>query len=235
MPLTIQNNLTINTLTTTFGGTKGFTTLNYIQTNPGSTVILKSGVTYTVTGQLTITGTAAQRCVLKGDTTITPNPTGSVSGTTTLSITSGNITVPTPSAGYNWILSQNPLNNVLLRRPVLQMNNGSDVSNITSFPVVSSPFGAPVNTFTISRSFFMSNRGIIIGLSAKFIHSANQASRNINYVNTFDIDSRTSNGTILANNSYQNKVGVPNPNLWRTVNWDSVQPLLPNITCAYIE
>lgn len=231
MPLNITGTLTISA-TTTFGGAIGFTTLNYSQAVAGTTVTLKSGVTYTVTGQLTITGTAAQRCVLKGDTTITPNPTGSVS-LTTLNITSGNITVPTPTAGYNWILSQNPTNNVLLRRPVLQMNNGSDVSNITSFPVV--PSGGPTNNFTISRSFNMSPRGIIIGLSAKFIHNADQSSRNINYVNTFDIDSRTSNGTILANNSYQNKVGIPNPNLWRTVNWDSVQPLLPNITCAYIE
>ena len=234
MPLTITNNLTISNIIT-FGGTKGFTTLNYSQIVAGSIVTLKSGVTYTVTGQLTITGTPAQRCVLKGDTTITPNPTGSVSGTTTLSITSGNITVPTPTAAYNWLLSQSTSNTGTLRKPVLQMNNGSDVSNILSFPVINSPYNSLTNSFTISRSFNMSNRGITIGLSAKFIHSASQASRNINYVNTFDIDSRTSNGTILANNSYQNKVGVILPNLWRTVNWDSVQPLLPNITVAYIE
>lgn len=235
MAITISNKLTIGG-STTFSGTDGFQTKDYEQIVAGSIVTLKSGVTYTVTGQLTITGTAAQRCVLKGDTTITSTGSvASVTGNSSTLTTTAAITVPTPTVNYNWLLSQNPANLGLLRRPVLQMNNGSDVNNITSFPVINSPFGASVNTFTISRSFNMSNRGIIIGLSAKFIHSANQASRNINYVNTFDIDSRGSTGTILANNSYQNKVGVPNPNLWRTVNWDSVQPLLPNITCAYIE
>jgi hypothetical protein len=237
MPLTITGTLTIGA-NITFGGDIGFTTANYTQTVAGTTVTLKSGVTYTVTGQLTITGTVASRCVLKGDTTIIPNPTGSVAtgGTSSTLTTTAAITVTTPTAGYNWLLSQNPTNLGLLRRPVLQMNNGSDVSNISSFPVISSPFGASTNTFTISnRGFNMSNRGIIIGLSAKFIHTANQAARNINFVNTFDIDSIGSTGTILANNSYQNKVGVPNPNLWRTVNWDSVQPLLPNISVAYIE
>jgi hypothetical protein len=238
MAITITNILTIGGSTTFIGTGGGFTTKDYIQTVAGSTVTLKSGVTYTVQGQLTITGTVTARCVLKGDTTITPSPTGSVAtgGTSSTLTTTAAITVPTPTATYNWLLSQNSTTVGILRRPVLQMNNGSDVSNITSFPVVSSPFGASTNTFTISnRGFNMSNRPITIGLSAKFIHTANQASRNINYVNTFDIDSTTSTGTILANNSYQNKVGVPNPNLWRTVNWDSVQPLLPNISVAYIE
>jgi hypothetical protein len=238
MAITITNILTIGGSTTFSGTGGGFTTKDYIQTVAGSTVTLKSGVTYTVTGQLTITGTVTARCVLKGDTTIIPNPTGSVAtgGTSSTLTTTAAITVPTPTAGYNWLLSQNSTNLGLLRRPVLQMNNGSDVSSIASFPVISSPFGASTNTFTISnRGFNMSNRGIIIGLSAKFIHTQPQASRNINYVNTFDIDSIGSIGTILANNSYQNKVGVPSPNLWRTVNWDSVQPLLPNISVAYIE
>lgn len=239
MPLIITNNLTITataTFTSTASPLQGFTTNNYIQIYNGlnnSSVTLKAGATYTVTGQLTITGTAGARCILKSDTNITPNPTGSVSGIFTLNITSAAITVPTPPTTYNWLLSQNPANSALLRRPVLQMNNGSDVSNIASFPVVT-PANS-TNSFAITRSFNMSNRGVIIGLSAKFIHTASQASRNIDYVNTFDIDSRTSNGTILANNSYQNKVGIPNPNLWRTVNWDSVQPLLPNISVAYIE
>jgi hypothetical protein len=241
MAITITNILTIGGSTTFSGTGGGFTTKDYIQTVAGSTVTLKSGVTYTVTGQLTITGTVTARCVLKGDTTINPNPTGSVAtgGTSSTLTTTAAITVPTPTAGYNWLLSQNPTNLGLLRRPVLQMNNGSDVSNISSFPVISSPFGASINTFTISnRGFNMSNRGIIIGLSAKFIHTAagGDSARNINYVNTFDIDSRTSTQSpIKANNSFQNKVGVPNPNLWRTVNWDSVQPLLPNISVAYIE
>jgi hypothetical protein len=231
MAITITNILTIGGSTTFSGTDGGFTTKDYIQTVAGSTVTLKSGVTYTVQGQLTITGTVTQRCTLRGESTPLISATGTVSGTT-LNITSGNITVPSPPTGFNYIMSQSEANFGLLRRPVVAMND-TDAALITSFPVVT-PAG-PTSTFTLSKGFTMGSRGLRIGLSAKFIHTQPQTSRNINYVNTFDIDSRTSNGIIQADNSYQNRIGIPNPNLWRTVNWDSLNPLTPLITIAYVE
>jgi hypothetical protein len=228
MAITITNILTISN-STTFSGTEGFTTKDYIQIVPNSTVTLKSGVTYTVTGQLTITGTSSQRCVLRSDTPI--STTGSISTPFTLNTTS--ITVPTPPVGFNYIMSQSSLNVGILRRPVVAMN-GTDPSLLTSFPVVSPGTGT---SFTLSRTFSLSPRGVQIGLSAKFIHTASggDTARNINFVNTFDIDSLGSVGTIKADNSYQNRVGIPNPNLWRTLNWDSLNQLLPNIIEGYIE
>ena len=84
----------------------------------------------------------------------------------------------------------------------------------------------------------MSARNVQIGLTTKFIHSSpsGSAARSLNYVTTFDIDSTGSTGgALLADNSYQNRVGVPSPNLWRTINWDSLTPLLPLVTVGYIE
>lgn len=234
MPLNITGTLTISA-TTTFGGAIGFTTLNYSQAVAGTTVTLKSGATYTVTGQLTITGTSTQRCVLRGESTpLISTATGSVSGTTLTVTTGGPITIPSPPSGFNYILSQSESNSGVLRRPIVGMNN-TDVSIIASFPVV--PSGGPASSFTLSKGFTMGLRGFRIGLSAKFIHNnaSGDSARSINYVNTFDIDSRGSNGIIKADNSYQNRVGIPNPNLWRTINWDSLTPLLPNVIEAYVE
>jgi hypothetical protein len=230
MSLTITGTLTIGA-TTTFGGTIGFTTANYNQIVAGTTVTLKSGVTYTVTGQLTITGTVASRCVLRSDTPI--SVTGSVTPPTQALAVTTSTTIPAAVGGCSWIMSQNPANNAILRKPVLGMNNTSSISTIAGFPVVT-PATSSLS-FILSKSFGMSQRGVLIGLSAKFNHSGTQSVRNLNYVNTFDIDSSGSSSTILANNSYQNKVGIPSPNLWRTVNWDSLNPLLPNISVAYIE
>ena len=116
--------------------------------------------------------------------------------------------------------------------------NGSNAASITSFPTV--PPGTSPGNFTLgnNRSFTMSSRNIQIGLTTKFIHTSvlGDAARSLNYVTTFDIDSTSSSGgTIKADNSYPNRVGVPNPNLWRTINWDSLVPLTPLVTVAYVE
>ena len=230
MPLTITNNLTITGITT-FGGTKGFTTLNYTQIVSNSIVTLKSGVTYTVTGQLTITGTSTQRCTLRADTPI--SATGDVAGTT---LTTTSITIPAAPVGFNWIFSQSESNSGLLKRPIVAMNT-SPVNSLASFPRITTSLPSTGTSFTLSRGFTMGSRGFRIGLSAKFNHTADggDAARNINYVNTFDIDSLGSNGTIKADNSYQNRVGIPSPNLWRTMNWDSLNPLLPHVVVGYID
>jgi len=230
MPLTITGTLTISA-TTTFGGAIGFTTLNYSQIVAGTTVTLKSGVTYTVTGQLTITGTSASRCVLRSDTPI--SATGDVSGTT---LTTTSITIPAAPVGFNWIFSQSESNSGVLRRPVVGMNV-SPVNLLASFPKIDTALPSTGTSFTLSRSFTMTSRGFKIGLSAKFNHTAvgGDSARSINYVNTFDIDSLASTGTIKADNSYQNRVGIPSPKLWRTLNWDALTPLTPLVTVAYVE
>ena len=236
MPLSIANTLTISGLTT-FAGTAGFTTLNYSQIVANSVVTLKSGVTYTVTGQLTITGTPAQRCTLRGDTLI--SATGDVvSGgpTSTLTTTASINITPAAPVGFNWIFSQSEANLGLLRRPVVGMNT-SPVNLLTSFPRITTSLPSTGTSFALSKGFNMGSRGIRIGLSAKFNHTASggDLARNINYVNTFDIDSLGSNGIIKADNSYQNRPGIPNPNLWRTLNWDSLNPLLPHVIVGYID
>lgn len=233
MAITITNILTIGGSTTFSGTGGGFITKDYIQTVAGSTVTLKSGVTYTVQGQLTITGTVTARCVLRSDTPI--SATGDVSSTT-LNVTSGSITIPDAPTGFNWIFSQSEANLGILKRPIVAMNI-SPVNLLANFPKINTLLPSTDTSFTLSRGFTMGPRGFRIGLSAKFIHSdaRGDAARNINYVNTFDIDSLGSVGTIKADNSYQNRVGIPNPNLWRTLNWDSLNPLLPHVVVGYID
>jgi hypothetical protein len=235
MALTIANNL-IMVGSATFGGNGGsgsnLTTFNYTQTGPGAVVTLKAGVTYTVTGQLTITGTAASRCTLQSDTKF-PGTFGVVNGTTQLTVTgiTLNPVLASRPAGSEYIMSQSPTNTALLKRGVPAMNI-PPVNDLNSFPRVILGSSSP---FTLSKSFNMSSRNIQIGLTAKFIHTQPQANRTLNYVTTFDIDSRTSDGILLADNSYQNRVGIPNPNLWRTLNWDSLLPLAPLVTVAYVD
>jgi hypothetical protein len=237
MAITITNILTIGGSTTfsgTGGSTSSFTTKDYIQTVAGSTVTLKSGVTYTVQGQLTITGTATQRCTLKGSDTYTG--TGSVSGNTLSTSATITLVPSTAPPTYNYLMSQNEANSGILRRPVVGMNI-SPVTAVSSFPSVTA--GSGTLSLTLSKSFTMTPaRGIKIGLTAKFIHTAvgGDSARSITYINTFDIDSSGSTQSpIKADNSYQNRVGIPNPNLWRTVNWDSLTPLTPLVTVAYVE
>jgi len=115
--------------------------------------------------------------------------------------------------------------------------NTSPVNLLASFPKINTSLPSTGTSFTLSRGFNMSSRGIRIGLSAKFNHTAagSDAARNINFVNTFDIDSIGSVGIIKADNSYQNREGIPNPNLWITLNWDSLNPLLPHVVVGYID
>jgi hypothetical protein len=240
MPLLIANNLlllgsaTFNSITST-----GFTTLNYSQTTAGSIVTLKAGVTYTVTGQLTITGTGLNRCTLQSDTKFSATGTiGPTSNQLACPITLNPVLASKP-AGSEYLVSQSPANLPLLRRGIPGLN-GSDTTSLASFPSITAATGGSGTPFTLSKSATVSSRLLQVGLTAKFIHSAagGDAARNLNFVTTFDIDSRTSLGTvgtIKANNSYQNKVGIPNPNLWRTINWDSLVPLAPLVTVAYIE
>lgn len=233
--LLIQGNATFNSTTFT-----GFTTFNYSQTTAGSVVTLKAGTTYIVNGQLTITGTAtliptSGRCTLQSSTRFS-GTVGSVSGNqlTVTGITLNPAFASRP-AGSEYLMSQSPIQlNAVLKRGVAGMNV-SPVSDLNSFSRVTVTAPGEISPFTLSKSFTMSARNVQIGLTAKFIHTQPQTFRTLNYVTTFDIDSSTSVGTLLADNSYQNRVGIPNPNLWRTINWDSLNPLLPLVSVAYIE
>ncbi len=152
------------------------------------------------------------------------------------SLTTTSITIPAAPVGFNWIFSQSESNSGVLRRPVVGMNV-SPVNLLASFPKIDTALPSTGTSFTLSRSFTMTSRGFKIGLSAKFNHTAvgGDSARSINYVNTFDIDSLASTGTIKADNSYQNRVGIPSPKLWRTLNWDALTPLTPSVNVAYVE
>ena len=65
---TIGGTLTLSAATT-FTGSFGFSTANFTCTTAGLTHTIAAGVTYSVTGVLTITGTFASRIVLQSSTT----------------------------------------------------------------------------------------------------------------------------------------------------------------------
>jgi hypothetical protein len=72
------------------------------------------------------------------------------------------------------------------------------------------------------------------GIPAAFRFTGSESSLNMNYITIYDIDSSGAT-TIKADNSYQNRVGIPSPNMFRTINWDALNPLLPNIIEGYVE
>jgi hypothetical protein len=216
--LEIQN---ISGNSTTFLGTSGFDITNFTATS--GTVTLKAGNTYKITnGVFTLSGTAATRTILKSDTSVIA--TGSITGNT-LTFTSA-----TSLAGYR--VSQAYTNSALLRRlpsglifPPMDVTTPAFLAQVT---------GGSGSTWTLNKTSIagVTSRGLMLGLPA-FLEVTN-CTYSIDYVTTFDIDSSGAD-KILANNSYQNRVGIPSPNLWRTVNWDSLNPLLPLVLAAYVE
>jgi hypothetical protein len=233
MALIITNNLVLSgNATFTSNAFVGFTTLNYSQPLAGSIVTLKAGVTYTINGQLTIGGTGGfnGRCTLQSDTKFTA--TGGIASSNVLTFPVTLVpALGSKPAGSQYLVSQSPTNGPIQRKGILGLND-NDTTQITSFPAIT---GGANPTYTLSKPASVSTRIMQVGLTAKFIHNGDNTLRNITFVTTFDIDSEGSNGIIKASNSYQNRVGIPNPNLWRTVNWDSLVPLAPLITAAYVE
>ena len=223
------------TFTTTFTGNAGFIVNNLIHTNSVDSLanrvtrlILSSGtgVTYLVNNSITMLGLSNLRAVLESDSRI-ENIQGTLvnpNGFTTVA--------PQASITTRHYISQYRLSNGLLRRTPIGMI-GSDVTSQSSFPKISNITNT--STFVLSKNVSPSaQRAFDAGIPAVFRFTGNQANLNINYVITIDIDS--SNGTtIKADNSYQNRVGIPYPNMWRTINWDALTPLLPNVIEAYVE
>jgi hypothetical protein len=213
---------------TTFLGTSGFDVTSFTATS--STITLKAGNTYKITdGVFTLTGNPAARTVLKSDTSTTP-ANGSITATVSPTLSTLTFTSATSLVGYR--VSQAFNNAALLRRlpaglifPPMDISTSDFLAQVT---------GGSVSTWTLNKTSLagVPLRGLMLGLPA-FLEVTN-CTYDINLVTTFDIDS-SGGDKVLANNSYQNKQGIPNPNLWRTVNWDSTIPLLPLVSAAYVE
>lgn len=208
---------------TNFLGIDGFYVKNFTATN--GTITLKANNNYTVVdGTLTLTGTSASRIVLKSDKSVISN--GSITGTT--------LTLATASAvdltGYR--VSQYWANSPALRRlpaglifPPMDITTSAFLAEIVSGSGTTWTLDKPV-TATVPL------RGLMVGLPAYF--EVVDCIVNISFITTFDIDSSNGN-TVLVDNSYQNTTTIPNPNLWRTVNWNSLIPFPPLVTVAYVE
>ena len=235
----IQNYNTSTLLPGLYGaqvlGDKGFETNNLIHTSAANNSVgvisnvrisSSSTATYIISGAITMLGLSTQRAVLQSDSKI-ENFQG------TLASTNGFTTVAAlPSITTRHYISQYRLSGGLLRRTPVGMI-GSDVTLQSSFPKISNITNT--STFVLNKTVLNSTtRAFDAGIPAVFRFTGSQANLNINFVETIDIDS--SNGTtIKADNSYQNRVGIPKPNMWRTINWDALNPLLPNVIEAYVE
>lgn len=219
-------------------GNRGFTVNNYIHTSSNSNslgvisnVILSNNASavYTVNNSIEMLGLSTRRAILKGDS----NPTSIINLPSTLASSTTLTTTTSPSLTTRHYISQNPINTGLNRRTPSPTFTGSDITQQSSFAKI---IGGSDNTWTLNRNVgAITSRGFEAGIPAVFNYNGLLANLNINYVSTFDIDSSAGTTTIKADNSYQNRIGIPNPNLWRTVNWDSLNPLTPLVTVAYVE
>ena len=228
---------TANTYGAILTGDKGFTVNNFIHTNNEdniagriSSVILSNDLTavYTVNNSITMLGLSNRRAILRGNISSVINlPSTSASSTTLTTTTS-------PALTTRHYISQSPSNSVLLRRTPSPTFTGSDITQQSSFAKINS---GSANTWTLNFNVgTITARTFEAGIPAVFKYTGLLANLNINYVNTFDIDSSgAGTTTIKADNSYQNRLGIPFPNMWRTINWDALNPLLPNIIEGYVE
>lgn len=219
-------------------GNRGFTVNNYIHTSSTSNslgvinvVTLSNNISavYTVNNSIEMLGLSTRRAILKGDS----NPTSIINLPSTSASSTTLTTTTSPSLTTRHYVSQNPINTGLNRRTPSPTFTGSDITLQSSFAKI---IGGSTNTWTLNRNVgTITSRGFEAGIPAVFNYNGLLANLNINYVSTFDIDSSAGTTTIKADNSYQNRIGIPNPNLWRTVNWDSLNPLTPLVTVAYVE
>jgi hypothetical protein len=242
VPLKVQNlEILSGAIANTYGriniyGNRGFTVNNFIHTSSLNNsngriniVTLSSDTTaiYTVTNSITMLGLANRRAILQGNTVSKiSNFNASASGTTLTTTTN-------PPLTNRHYISQSPSNTFLLKRTPSPTFTGSNVTLQSSFAKIDNPVSA--NTWTLNRDVgTITARNFEAGIPAVFKFTGLVTNLNIDYATTFDIDSSGAT-TIKANNSYQNRVGIPNPNLWRTINWDSLNPLLPHVVPAYVD
>ena len=216
--MTIPNNITLNingattpilgTLSllgnATFAGAFGWTCGTLTCTTSGSTITLQNidvnpSAQYTITSQLTLIGTLAQRILLQAAGSA--SFIGTITPANTLNFVSG--TVPTTDMTLSHAAAPMPaeLFQILPARPV-----------ITSVITPGTTFGiTPAATGTIGTQFQMR-----AGYKARFT-LANGALQNVTYVTTQDIDS--SNGLfIYPSNS------AAETNIFRTLYWGELLP-----------
>jgi hypothetical protein len=216
-------------------GDRGFETSNLIHTSALNnslsainSVKLSSNslAIYTILNSITMLGLSTIRAILESDSRI-ENFQGTLATPTTFTTS-----VPQTGITTRHYISQYRSSSGLFRRTPVGMI-GSNVTSQSSFPKISAVTNP--STFVLSKTVSASaQRPFDAGIPAVFRFTGSEANLNINYVETIDIDSSGAT-TIKADNSYQNKVGVPLPNLWRTINWDSLNPLLPHVVVGYVE
>jgi hypothetical protein len=218
-------------------GDRGFETSNLIHTSALNnslsainSVKLSSNslAIYTILNSITMLGLSTIRAILESDSRI-ENFQGTLA--TPTAFTTSAVQAGITTRHY---ISQYRSSSGLFRRTPVGMI-GSNVTSQSSFPKIS--IVTNQSTFVLSKTVSASaQRPFDAGIPAVFRFTGSEANLNINYVETIDIDSSgLGTTTIKANNSYQNRVGIPLPNMWRTINWDALNPLLPNVIEAYVE
>jgi hypothetical protein len=172
-------------------------------------------------------GLSNRRAILRGNISSVINlPSTSASSTTLTTTTS-------PALTTRHYISQSPTAGGVSKRTPSVLFTGSDVTLQSSFTKIDANLSP--NTWRLNRDVGTINtRPFEAGIPAIFRFTGSASNLNINYATTFDIDSSGAT-TIKADNSYQNRVGIPLPNMWRTINWDALNPLLPNIIEGYVE
>ncbi len=199
--LLIGNTLTLQG-TSTFIGTAGFTTTNFIGSNVAAqTYTFRRGMTYTINGNFSISGASSvARVTLQSDTR--NDFTGTISGNQ-LTVTSGT----NPIAGMR--ISQR---SGLVPQQLAALYTGPYPYR----PVVTAGAGP----FTISPALASPLTPAIAlagGLPA-YITLGPTATQNVIFASTQDIDSFYGN-PVFPSSSLPDSAGEPNPNLYRTVNW----------------
>jgi hypothetical protein len=166
---------------------------------------LQSGRTYRIQNSLTLIGTLAQRITLA--TTETSTFVGTIIGNS-LTLTSG--MPPTIGMKVSQTSGQIPtgLANLLPNRPTII---GGTSPNFTIDLNVSPSINPAISLRAGNPAFFILENG---------------ATQNVLYTTTQDIDS-SGGQTIYSGQSFNDNPDVVSPNLFRTINWGTLEPPAP--------
>jgi len=217
-------------------GSAGFNVQSFIHTSSSLnalgainivTLSGESTAIYTVSNSITMLGLSNRRALLQG------NPNNKILSFNASALGTTLTTSTSPALTTRHYISQSPTAGGVSKRTPSVLFTGSDVTLQGSFTKIDANLSP--NTWRLNRDVGTINtRPFEAGIPAIFRFTGSASNLNINYATTFDIDSSGAT-TIKADNSYQNRVGIPLPNMWRTINWDALNPLLPNIIEGYVE
>jgi hypothetical protein len=188
-----------------FTGSSGFTVSSFTCSTAGRVITLQSGRTYRIQNSLTLIGTLAQRITLA--TTETSTFVGTIIGNS-LTLTSG--MPPTIGMKVSQTSGQIPtgLANLLPNRPTII---GGTSPNFTIDLNVSPSINPAISLRAGNPAFFILENG---------------ATQNVLYTTTQDIDS-SGGQTIYSGQSFNDNPDVVSPNLFRTINWGTLEPPAP--------